>query len=178
MESEDEHLRRLLDIARGIPISKVHGILESTPKLAGIAETVLEIDRRGAVAVLLSHNPHYVCEWYARRFGFVAWDGMQDGSAPEVVDGIVQPPGPVRVGKVAGLSRLLERYQVAPREAVHVGDGRADAELFPRLGLGVALNSQLPEVNDAADVVLELADLRGFSPSSDRAVPKEPPTPL
>jgi phosphoserine phosphatase len=177
-ETEDEHLRRLLLIARGTPIGRIEGILEATPKLSGIAETVQEVQRRGAVPVLLSHNPRYVCEWYARRFGFAAWDGMRDGDAPEVVDGIVQPPGPVRVGKVAGLARLLDRFHVSPREAVHVGDGWADAELFPRVGLGVALTSLLPEVNGAADVVLKLDDLRELLAVLDLARPKSPPTPL
>jgi phosphoserine phosphatase len=176
-ESENDHLRRLLAIAQGVPLSKVEAILEETPKLRGIGETVRGVEDRGAVPVLLSHNPPYVCEWYARRFGFAAWDGMRDGGGPEVVDGVIQAPGPVRVGKVKGLARLLERFHVAAGEAAHFGDGWADAELFPLVGLGVALNSKLPEVDRASDIALRLSDLRDVLPVLDHAHPKTPRRP-
>jgi phosphoserine phosphatase len=173
-QSEDDHLRRLLAIARGIPLERVEAVLEVTPKIDGIAETVSALKERGAVPVLLSHNPRYVCAWYARRFGFLGWDGMDDGGTPEVAHGIVQEPGRVRTGKVAGLGRLLGRFGVPAGSAAHLGDGWADAELFPLVGLGIALNSRLAEVNRAADVALQLRDLREVLPVLDRTPPKDP----
>lgn len=43
---------------------------------------------------------------------------------------------------------------------VHVGDGWLDAEIFPVLGAGLALNSPFPEVRNATDLALAPEDFR------------------
>lgn len=176
--SEDRHLRSLLGIAQGVPLATLERLLDETPKLSGIGETVGDLRSMGSLPILLSHNPIYVCRWYARRFGFLEWAGVDDGGAPEVVRGIIQPPPPLRTGKLSGLARLLARHRILPSDAVHVGDGWADAELFPKVGLGVALNSELPEVDRAADVVLKTRDLRDLLPILRTRTPKRVPETL
>ncbi|HEV2166250.1 MAG TPA: HAD family hydrolase [Thermoplasmata archaeon] len=171
-ETEDEHLRGLLRIVEGVPLARLETLMEETPKLAGISETVRSLRSLGAVPALLSHNPGYVSTWYARRFGFEEWDGTQHRPDPEVVDGIVQGPGSILTDKPGGLRRLMLRHQASPERVVHVGDAVPDAAVFPSIGFGIALNAPLPEVERAADVALRLDDLRGILPVLKAARPR------
>ncbi|MGI0053958.1 MAG: HAD family hydrolase [Thermoplasmata archaeon] len=154
---EDAHLEDLLRLAVGLPLAEVEGILERTPKLGGIAEAIEAWHQRGVRVALLTHNPDYVCAWYARRFGF---DGFAGTRTAPVRDGRIPPLREVRADKWAGLLELTARWALPPMAVVHVGDGPADARLFPLVGGGVALNSELPEVDAAADLALKIADLR------------------
>ena len=172
--SEDEHLRTLLGLAEGVPIARIEEILERTPKISGITQAVRTLRDRGVLPVLLTHNPGYVCEWYARRFGFVDWDGTTDRTAPEVVGGVVRGPGGIRADKPRGLARLLDRHGLEAGQAAHAGDGRADAEIFPRVGFGIAVNSPLPDVERAADVALRITDLRRLVARLAEATPRNP----
>ena len=156
---EDEHLHDLLEMAVGMPLGEVADVLESTPKLTGIGEAVEGLHARGMRVALLTHNPSYVCAWYRDRFGFDEFEGTRGA---DVEDGHVGEVGQVHADKPAGLERLTRRLGVRPSETVHVGDGWADAALFPSVGAGVALNSRLPEVRAAADRALDTTDLRAL----------------
>lgn len=152
---EDEHLTHLLELAEGATLAQVEAALESTPRLAHITEGVRAVQARGGRIALLTHNPPYVGDWYRRRFGF---DDFEGTGAQPVREGVIGPARDVHADKPGGLARLLARTGVAPRDVVHIGDGWADAQLFPLVGAGVALNSRLPEVERAADLVLRSQD--------------------
>lgn len=152
---EDQHLENMLRIAEGRPLAAVEAALESTPRLAGVSEGVAFLRSRGTRVALLTHNPRYVCEWYVRRFGFDDYEGVEGQS---VANGLVGAPHEIRADKRGGLERLAARAGTPRTGVVHVGDGWADAVLFPRVGRGVALNSRLDDVNRAADVVLSTDD--------------------
>ena len=154
---EDEHLKDMLEVAEGRTLLEVESALASTPRLRGIAEGVRFFHDRGTRVALLTHNPPYVCEWYCRTFGF---DDFEGTAAQEVVGGVIQAPHDVRADKPAGLRALTSRSGVPPARVVHVGDGGADAQLFPLVGRGVALNSSQPDVQRAADLVLKTDDFR------------------
>jgi len=154
---EDEHLEEMLRLAAGRSVRELDEALASTPRIDRIADGVRELHDRGSRVALLTHNPPYVCEWYCRRFGFDEFEGT--GAQPIVGD-IVQPPESVHADKPAGLRKLAERNSISPRDVLHIGDGWADAALFPLVGRGVALNSTLPEVERAADLVLRTRDFR------------------
>ncbi len=148
---EDPHLADLLDLATGHTVAEVTAVVEKTPKLRGIREGVSRLHARGARVALLTHNPDYVVDWYRRTFGF---DDAEGVAAQTVTDGRIGPPVAVRANKPGGLRSLLSRLEVPALTAVHVGDGRSDAEVFRLVGGGVALNSPFPDVNRAADLAL------------------------
>jgi phosphoserine phosphatase len=148
---EEAHLTNLLDIATGRTVAEVEAVLEKTPKLRGIGEGIARLHVLGARVALLTHNPTYVVDWYRRTFGF---DDAEGVAAQVVSDGRIGPPVDVRADKPGGLRSLLSRSGVPARSAVHVGDGRSDAEVFRLVGGGVALNSPFPDVNRAADLAL------------------------
>lgn len=158
---EDRHLLDLLKLAVGIRLDEVERLLESTPKVRGIAETVIELRRRGSRVALLTHNPTYVTDWYRRRFGFDDAEGTPGAS---VVDGRVGDPGPGKANKMGGLAQLLERAGVPAGAAAHVGDGWADATVFRHVAAGVAFNSLQPDVDAAADAAVHADDLRAVVP--------------
>jgi phosphoserine phosphatase len=156
--SEDEHLRDLLSLAEGLDRISLYEILEATPKISGIGEAVSAWHREGTQVALLTHNPPYVVDWWRERFGFDAADGVRH--APRMSGNRVGAPGAVIADKAGGLRRLLRKLHVEPERTVHIGDGWADATLFPLVGAGIALNSHLREVEVAADLVRHLPDLR------------------
>lgn len=156
---EDRHLADLLTLADGLTRAELDRLLEATPRLRGISAMVSAWHARGTRVALLSHNPVEVIDWYRRRFGF---DG---GAGPELAAGSgdrLAYRGPVHPDKVAALTRLCDRWSVALHRVIHVGDGRADARVFDRVGAGVALNSTDPEVRRRARLVLKTTDLRGL----------------
>jgi phosphoserine phosphatase len=154
---EDLHLADLLDLATGHTVTEVEAVLERTPKLSGIAEGIAQLHARGARAAILTHNPGYVADWYRRTFGF---DDVEAVNGQAVRNGRIGPPVHIRADKPGSLRILLSRLDVPASQVVHVGDGWSDAEVFRLVGAGVALNSPLPEVDEAADLVLVAQDFR------------------
>ncbi|MCI4322611.1 MAG: HAD-IB family phosphatase [Thermoplasmata archaeon] len=154
---EDEHLQNLIRLAEGATAPELEEILERTPKLGHIPETVNSLHSEGVRVALLSHNPEYICRWYERRFGFDDQGGTP--SAEPVGDGPVPFPGTVRADKPAALRRLLDRAHRTASETAHVGDSRSDGELFRLVGGGIALNSPDASVREAADAVVVSEDL-------------------
>ena len=166
---EDEHLENMLRIAEGARLETVEAALAATPKLERIAAGIDRCHRAGTRVALLTHNPPYVCEWYRRTFGFDDYEGT--GAQP-VVEGVIGAPRDVRADKPRGLARLVDRAGGSARTVVHIGDGWADAALFPLVGRGVALNSRLPEVERAADVVLHTRDFDEVARTVGRLAPR------
>lgn len=154
---EDEHLEEMLRLAEGRTVPEIEAALETTPRIEGIAEGVRWFRGRGTRVALLTHNPPYVCEWYCRRFGFDDYEGTGGG---DLVDGRIGAPTGVRADKPSGLGRLVSRAGTTRDRVVHIGDGWADAAVFPLVGRGVALNSTLPEVDRVADLVIRTDDFR------------------
>jgi phosphoserine phosphatase len=166
---EDEHLREMLDMVEGRRLEEVERALAATPRIEGIADGIRRFHQRGARVALLTHNPPFVCEWYCRQFGFDGYDGT---GAQEVVAGVIQAPHDVTADKPAGVRALSARFGVPLPRVVHIGDGWADAVLFPLVGGGVALNSTLPEVNRAADLALCSSDFREVADAVEALDPR------
>lgn len=176
--TEDQHLRRLLNFARGMTVREVFRVLEHTRHLPHLAETVQALHARGVQVALLTHNPAYICQWYAEHFGFDLWAGVLQ----RVSKGRVEAVHRLHVDKRAGLGLLLLRTGVAPFEAAHLGDGLADARVFPHVATGVALNSRVPEVRRASDLTADTLDARSLLPllrfgfrAHPRRLPRLPP---
>lgn len=147
---EDEHLLALLDLARGVPVSRLLRLLTRTPRVKGIGSTIRQLHARGQRVGLLTHNPEWVSRWYSERYGFDLWSGVPQ----EVRSGRLEPRDRLHVDKLRALGALLRHEGLPPGAVAHVGDGPADARVFPRVGTGVALNARHREVWEAADLVV------------------------
>ncbi len=166
---EDEHLRRLLALATGRTVTEVEAVLGRTPKLSGIREGIDALHSAGARVALLTHNPAYVVDYYRRTFGF---DGGRGIPVPIDDGGVIGDPREVRADKTSELRHLLVEFGVGARQVAHVGDGWSDAEVFHRVGAGIALNSRLLEVNRAADRALETTEFREVVAALRELVPR------
>jgi phosphoserine phosphatase len=166
---EDAHLADLLRIAQGARRAEVEDALASTPRVRGIRAGVEALHGAGRRVALLTHNPGYVCAWYQARFGF---DDFEGNRTQHVTRGRIGPPGRVHAGKLPGVRRLAQRAGVGLSEVVHVGDSWVDAEVFPRVGRGIALNTSSPEVRAAADVSMRTDDFRAVVRRIDRLAPR------
>jgi phosphoserine phosphatase len=166
---EDQHLADLLDLAAGHTVAEVEAVVARTPKLTHIAEGVGALQRLGTRVALLTHNPAYVTDFYRRMYGF---DDAEGSAEPRILDGVIGPTSSVRADKLGGLRTLLTRTQLASSTVVHVGDGWSDAEVFPHVGGGLALNSPFPEVERAADLCLRTQDFGDVVTALGRMVPR------
>jgi phosphoserine phosphatase len=171
---ESEHLQRLLALARGHRVAEIEAIMDRAPRVSGIAETVSALHASGARVALLTHNPEYICAWYARRFSL---DGFAGTPIPSPGNGPIEDPGPVRADKLAGLASLLQRWGLPATLAAHVGDGRADASVFPYVGAGIAFNPADETVAKAADATVRSGSLASILPVLGRLHPRQPRTP-
>jgi phosphoserine phosphatase len=169
---EDEHLRALLALGEGERRSRVEGLLATTPRLTGIRSTVRSLHRAGLRVVLLTHNPTWVGRWYASRFGFDAWTGVEQ----PVVQGRLGPAPRFHLDKRITMGRMLCSFGIRPIEAAHVGDAGPDARVFPYLGTGVALNTNRRSVLRAADLFVCSQDLRDLLPFLSRAFKSRVPS--
>ncbi len=167
---EDEHLRNLLSIAAGARWTDVEAALRRTPKIGGVREGIRRLHEDGTRVALLSHNPRYICAWYQQEFGF---DDFEGTTGQDVVRGVITVPTRINPAKRAGLVALATRAGTSPAHVVHVGDGAADAALFPLVGRGIALNTTRPEVTRGADLVLAATDFREVVGAIEELGPRE-----
>jgi Cof subfamily protein (haloacid dehalogenase superfamily) len=63
--------------------------------------------------------------------------------------------------KSVGITKLLERFGIAPDEAVAFGDGLNDMEMLSLVGMGVAMGNARDELKQVADMVTLSADEDG-----------------
>jgi hydroxymethylpyrimidine pyrophosphatase-like HAD family hydrolase len=63
--------------------------------------------------------------------------------------------------KAVGLTKLLERFGIAPDEAVAFGDGLNDMEMLSLVGMGVAMGNARDELKQVADMVTLSAEEDG-----------------
>ena len=165
----NDYVAALLALARGHTLSEVEEVLSRTPKLDGIDPGVARLRALGCRTALLTHNPTYVTDWYRATFGF---DDAEGTPTPPIGAGPIGPVGRVGADKRRGLAALLARAAVPPSAVAHVGDGPSDAELFPLVGGGVALNSSSAAVRAAADIAVSATDFRDVVGALGRLSPR------
>ncbi|MEM0128761.1 MAG: haloacid dehalogenase-like hydrolase [Thermoplasmata archaeon] len=158
---EDEHLGNLLSLARGRTLQELEAVLGSTPKVRGIRPLLAHLKSLGFRVALLTHNPPYVCRWYARRFGFEDFEGAP---GPDPVAGVLPASPPVRADKIGQVRRLARRIGADLPRTIHVGDSASDALVFRVVGAGVAFRAGDPEVRARADAAVDGAEARRLAP--------------
>jgi phosphoserine phosphatase len=155
---EDETITELVSIAEGHTVAEVESVLAATPRLSGIPEGVRRLHDEGMLVDLLTHNPPYVTDWYRKLGGFDDAAGIR-GSQP--TEPRIGHPVGFGADKPGGLAALLARQGINAKDVVHVGDARPDAEIFPRVGAGIALNARSPQVRASADLAIDTTDFGG-----------------
>lgn len=70
---------------------------------------------------------------------------------------------PIEGGKAAGVRATLERYGIAPDEAIAFGDGENDLSMFEAVGTSVAMGNAWDLVKEAATYVTDDVDHDGVA---------------
>ncbi len=155
----EEWLRLDAALWKGVSRKRIEALFRENPYLLGARETVAELQRSGVRVALLSTGLLVHAEQVGAELG------IDRIVANEILfeNGLVS--GEVRVHvpegrKVDVVRRLMAEFVVRRDECLAVGDGTSDADVFPLVRLGVAVNPSSDRVRQAAGLVLEKPDLR------------------
>ncbi|MFH1409148.1 MAG: HAD-IB family phosphatase, partial [Nanoarchaeota archaeon] len=66
--------------------------------------------------------------------------------------------------KTHALLEICEKLDITPDETAFIGDHENDIEVLRRAGMGIAFNSKLDSVKEAADRIVNIPDLRAILP--------------
>ncbi|NLK25773.1 MAG: HAD-IB family phosphatase [Euryarchaeota archaeon] len=159
-----EFMRR--DIGKWIKIkadihrSDIERILEPVPIINGISETVKELHRHGAKAVIVSGGLDMTARRIAKNHGF---DGYLANGLECDPKGMLTGEGVLRVdltNKGKALRYFQDIYGVEETRTVAIGNSFVDVSMFSASGLSIAFNPIDDHVQKNADVVMHAHDLR------------------
>lgn len=155
----EEWLRLDVALWRGISRAQMEAIFGENPYLPGARETVRTLRQAGVRIALISTgvNVHaelvqqdLAADWVVAN-EILFENGVATGEARLHV-----PEG----GKGQIVARLQAELGVAPDACLAVGDGTSDADMFPLVRMGVAVNPSSDGARAAAHLVLDEPDLR------------------
>jgi len=162
----DEYSRQITRMWKGIPKERFMEVFRQLPFREGAVELVRELNKRGFILAVLSSGftlwrdlwhdrekidwPHYVAnEIIFDENGICT--GEIDVHVTDNVEGM---------DKGTWVERIATEEGIDPQKCVFVGDGWGDVPGFKKCGLAIAIDPNMDEVVEAADVVLEGGEIR------------------
>ncbi|WP_196161473.1 HAD family phosphatase [Reinekea sp. G2M2-21] len=148
---------------RGYCKADIFALLADIPQIRHIGETVSALNQLGIPCVICTLAWEFVAEYFAERYGFMAWSG------PALqVDTQGQFTGRIQshfdeTGKPVFIEQICQRFGFSMDRVFHVGDSRSDIELFKRAGYSVAINAT-PDAQANANCQLSTESLLDVLP--------------
>ena len=166
----EEWLRLDAGLWKGVSRATMEALFRENPYLPGARETVLALKRAGVLVALVSTGLRLHAEQVQAELGIdrivaneiLFENGIATGGARLHI-----PEG----GKARIVAGLQAELGAAPEECLAVGDSSSDADMFPLVRLGVAVNPWSERVRQEAHLVLEGADLRPLLARVEEALP-------
>ncbi|MTD41107.1 phosphoserine phosphatase [Erwinia sp. CPCC 100877] len=153
-------LRQRVATLKGADARILSQVLARLPLMPGLVSLVLKLEALGWKVAIASggftffadhlRERLHLCEAVANELEIV--DGKLTG---EVIGPVVDAKY-----KASTLTRLAERYNIAPEQTVAIGDGANDLPMLKRAALGIAYHAK-PKVNEKAEVTIRHASLMG-----------------
>lgn len=157
----EDWLRLDAGLWKGVSRRAIEAHFRENPYLPGAREMVAELQHTGVQIAILSTGLLVHAEQAGKELG------INRVVANEILfeKGLVS--GEVRVhvpegGKGEAARRLQAEFGVHRDECLAVGDGISDADVFPLVRLGVAVNPSSDRLRQVAGMVLEKPDLRSL----------------
>jgi phosphoserine phosphatase len=159
----EEWLRLDVALWRGVRRAQMEAFFREIPYLPGARETIRALRQAGVRIALVSTGVNVHAELVQKELAadrvvaneIVFEDGVATGEARlHVAEG----------GKRQIVARLQAEFGVGPEACLAVGDGASDADMFPLVRVGVAVNPSSDGVRAAAHLVLDEPDLRPLLP--------------
>jgi phosphoserine phosphatase len=159
----EEWLRLDVALWRGVSRAQMEALFRETPYLPGARETVRTLRQAGVRIALVSTGVNVHAEMVQKELvadrivsnEILFENGLATGEARLHV-----PEG----GKRQIVARLQAEFGVRPEGCLAVGDGTSDADMFPLVRVGVAVNPSSDSIRAAANLVLDEPDLRPLLP--------------
>ena len=159
----DEWLRLDAVLWKGVHRVTMEALFRENLYLPGAKDAVRALKRAGVRVAVVSTGLRLHAEQVQADLGldriFANEIFFKDGRATGQARAHV-PEG----GKGQIVDQLQAEFGVERDECLAVGDGTSDADMFPRVRMGVAVNPSSERVRAAADLVLEAPDLRPLLP--------------
>lgn len=146
----------------GLTEKVLREIDDKTTLCKGALETINELKSKGIKVCIISGGIYNFYEYLSRRFGFsmdcaIFATTFKFDKTGALVGG--DYGASARESKLRVLQSCLKKLNVAPSEAVYVGDSRNDIPLFKYV-TGIAFSSDSEELKKAARYIIEGEDLR------------------
>jgi phosphoserine phosphatase len=155
-------LRERVAMLKGLALDALERTYETRVKLnPGAKALVATMKKHGARTCLVSGGFTYFTQRVAKDAGF------DDNQANVLLDdgmrltGEVKEPILGREAKLAALKAEIIKLNIAPADALAVGDGANDLAMIQHAGLGVAYHAK-PVVAEAAAASINYSDLRAL----------------
>lgn len=155
----EDSLRARIAHAEGLEEAALERICAERIRLNPGARTLVRtMAAKGAHTALVSGGFTWFCERVAAAAGFAEHRANVLVIEAGRLAGRVREPVLGREAKVEALGEMLRRLDLAPADALAVGDGANDLGMIEAAGLGVGYRPK-PLLAEAADAVLRHSDL-------------------
>jgi len=159
----DEFARKDVAMWRGASHELLEQAVDEVPLMTGCAELLAFLGERGVRAAIVSNGLECLARRLARAFSMACVEAncvaLSDGHLTGDID--------IRVPfeeKGDAFLRIAEEMDVPPSQAMAVGDGAADVQMFRLAGRSVAFRPENDRVANAAGHVVTEPDLSQLIP--------------
>ncbi|MFQ5975556.1 MAG: HAD family hydrolase [Candidatus Hydrothermarchaeales archaeon] len=161
--------QKLARLLKGIHIDDFMSVVKKIPLTDGAEETILHLKSQGLKTAIVTDSYDIVAEYFKEKLGMDKAVGTKLLIEEDKVTGrIVMPlncPAKVEcnypsICKSKVMQDIRKEFGIPNSETVAVGDNRIDICMVKKAGLGIAFNPKVPELENAADVVLKGKDLQ------------------
>lgn len=152
-------LRERVALLKGLPETVVDEVIKNRITLTpGGTTLVATMKRHGAYTALVSGGFTAFTQRISGRIGFNENRANTLHVKDGILTGTVQEPILGKQAKVDALQEIAARLDLAPQDAIAVGDGANDLGMIQLAGSGVAIHAK-PAVAAEADMRIEHNDL-------------------
>lgn len=151
-------LEKRVKLLKGLPVSKLHELLERIPLTPGAEDLVRILKHLSYKIAIVSGGFQFFIDSlkkkYGLDYGFANQLKMVDGKVAGELEGeIIDAQAKERV-----LMSIAEREGLSLKQVVAVGDGANDIHMLARAGLGIAFNAK-PIVQQHARASINISNL-------------------
>ncbi len=153
-----EFCERDAQVWKGMKVEALKEIAMTVPFHPGADELIAYLKKKGLRLSVVSSGLSILSDWVHQKYGFdysVSNDLLQE-------NGVLTGKVKIQVHydqKAEWVKRILEKFQIEPKEVIAIGDSRGDMDMFQMVGFSVAFNSSCSELDQIATVCIRSQNL-------------------
>ncbi len=161
--------QKLAKLLEGIHIDDFMDVIKKIPLTEGATETIVQLRSQGHKTAIVTDSYDVVAEYFREKLGMDKAVGIKLIIKDDRVTGRVEIPKncPTKeecnqpsICKKMIMQDISSEFGIPISETVAVGDNWVDLCMIQKADLGIAFNPKVPELENAADVVIKEKDLR------------------